>query len=486
MLHVWRDIPRIMTMHKSPRFTRILATLGPASSSKDMILALAKAGANVFRLNFSHGNHADHTARFEAIRAVEQELGRPIAVVADLQGPKLRLGTFAEGAITVSVGHKIRLDMDPNPGTAQRICMPHPEIFAGLKAGNTLLVDDGKVRLLLESCGPDFANCVVEAGTRLSDRKGVNVPDAIIPLDALTPKDRKDLDHALSLGVDYIALSFVQKPEDVAEARKLIDGRAGIISKIEKPSAVTYLSDIIALSDAVMVARGDLGVELPPEDVPAIQKQIVRQSRAAGKPVIVATQMLESMISSPTPTRAEASDVAGAVYDGADSVMLSAETASGSYPLEAVTIMDRICRKAEQDPLYRTMLAAQTLPHDNTAADAITSAAKAVAESVQAACITTFTSSGSTALKAARERPNVPILCLSPSDATLRRVTLAYGIYPVNFPIVHSFEETVTGATSIAKTHKLAASGQSIVITAGVPFGATGTTNALRVARVED
>ncbi len=478
-------MPNIMTT-TSPRFTRILCTLGPASSSLEQIRALADAGASAFRLNFSHGSHDDHTLRYNNIRQVEQELGRPFTVLADLQGPKLRVGTFENDAIDLTQGQAFRLDLDTTPGNTTRVGMPHPEIFAALKVGATLLLDDGKVRLRVDACGKDFADCTVMAGTRLSNRKGVNVPDCILPLDALTAKDKADLVHALALKVDYIGLSFVQRPEDVIAARALIGDKAGIISKIEKPSAVEFLEEIIAQSDAVMVARGDLGVEMPPEDVPAIQKRITRLCRAAGKPVIVATQMLESMITAPTPTRAEASDVATAVYDGADTVMLSAETASGSYPIEAVTIMDRICRRVEGDAQYRSMLSVQGSVHHDTASDAITAAAKQVAETVGARAIVTFTASGATSLRAARERPSVPILCLSPSLSTLRRITLAYGVVAETFPDVHSFEETVTAATGIARKKGLAQKGDKLVITAGVPFGRSGTTNALRIVEVED
>lgn len=467
------------------RATRIVATLGPASSTPEMIRKLAEAGADIFRLNFSHGTHPDHGARFAAIRQVEKEIGRPLAVVADLQGPKLRIGTFAGGPIELKAGQKFRLDLSNVPGDATRVYMPHPEIFLALQPGRTLLLDDGKVRLKVENCGPDYADTVVVAGTKLSDRKGVNVPDTVIPLAALTEKDLKDLAYALEIGVDYIALSFVQRPEDVAEAKKLVGNKAWLISKIEKPSAVEHLERIIELSDALMVARGDLGVEMLPEEVPAIQKQMVRLCRVAGKPVIVATQMLESMISSPTPTRAEASDVANAVYDGTDAVMLSAETASGDYPLEAVTIMDRIARKAESDPLYRSIIDAQKLPHEKTASDAITAAAKEVAATIGAAAIVTYTSSGSTALKASRERPDVPILCLTSNANTMRRCSLAYGIRAAQLPELKSFAETVEHAVRMAAELGIATKGQRIVITAGVPFGTSGSTNILRIAWVE-
>ncbi|WP_109122788.1 pyruvate kinase [Azospirillum sp. TSO22-1] len=467
------------------RQTKIVATLGPSSSTPAMIRQLVETGVDVFRLNFSHGSHADHGERVKAIRAVERDTGRPIAIMADLQGPKLRLGTFAGGPVDLTPGQSFRLDLSREPGDAARVGMPHPEIFAALEPEAELLLDDGKVRLRVTACGADFAETVVIAGTRLSDRKGVNVPGVVLPLSPLTAKDRTDLAFALDQGVDWVALSFVQRPEDVAEARKLIAGRAALLSKLEKPQAIQHLERIVELSDGVMVARGDLGVEMPPEDVPSIQKRIVREARMAGKPVIVATQMLESMISAPAPTRAEASDVATAVFDGADAVMLSAETASGAYPIEAVSIMDRIARRVEQDTLYRAMMDAQHADPEQTAADAITAAARQVAHTIKAAAIVTYTTSGSTTLRAARERPEVPILCLTESSAAARRLMLAYGVHAVLTEDVQSFADMVHKAARIAYAHGLADDGQRLVITAGVPFGMPGSTNVLRIAWVE-
>ncbi|MBP2310974.1 pyruvate kinase [Azospirillum soli] len=467
------------------RLTKIVATLGPASSSPEMIRALFDAGVDVFRLNFSHGTHEDHAQRLATIRALEAELDHPIAVMADLQGPKLRVGTFAKGPIELKVGQRFRLDLSTTPGDSSRVGMPHPEIFAALKPETDLLLDDGKVRLRVVDCSPDHADTVVVSGTRLSDRKGVNVPGVVLPLSPLTRKDREDLVFALDQGVDWVALSFVQRPEDVAEARKLIAGRAALLSKLEKPQAVSHLDEIIELSDGVMVARGDLGVELPAEDVPTIQKRIVRESRRAGKPVIVATQMLESMVGAPAPTRAEASDVATAVYDGADAVMLSAETAAGSYPVEAVSIMDRIARRVEHDPLYRTIMDAQHPDPQQTSADAITAAARQVAHTIQAAAIVTYTTSGSTTLRAARERPEVPILCLTSNIETARRLQLAYGVHSVHSADVNDFNEMVQKAARAAHEDGIAVEGQRLVITAGVPFGTPGNTNILRIAWVE-
>ncbi|MDQ2102463.1 pyruvate kinase [Azospirillum isscasi] len=467
------------------RLTKIVATLGPATSTPEQIRALFEAGVDVFRLNFSHGTHEDHGRRLATLRALEAELDHPIAVMADLQGPKLRLGTFAGGPVTVEAGHRIRLDLSTEPGDSARVGLPHPEIFAALEPGAELLVDDGKVRLRVEACSPDHADCVVLSGSRLSDRKGVNVPGVVLPLSPLTHKDLEDLAFALDQGVDWVALSFVQRPEDVADARKLIAGRAALLSKMEKPQAIQHLERIVELSDGVMVARGDLGVEMPAEDVPSIQKRIIRESRKAGKPVIVATQMLESMIGAPAPTRAEASDVATAVYDGADAVMLSAETASGSYPIEAVSMMDRIARRVEHDPLYRTIIDAQHPDPQQTSADAITAAARQVAHTIQAAAIVTYTTSGSTTLRAARERPEVPIMCLTSSLETARRLQLAYGVHSVHSADINDFNEMVQKAARCAHEDGLAVEGQRLVITAGVPFGTPGNTNILRIAWVD-
>ncbi len=468
------------------RQTKIVATLGPASSTKDMIRAMFDAGADVFRLNFSHGTHDDHRARMKLIREVEADVGRPIAVLADLQGPKLRVGTFAKGPIDLQKGQSFRLDLDKTPGDDRRVNLPHPEIFAAMKPDSDLLLDDGKVRLRVVTCGADFAETVVIVGSKLSDRKGVNVPDVVLPLSPLTEKDRADLEVALAMNVDWIALSFVQRPEDVAEARKLVGDRAAILAKLEKPAAVRNLLPILELADGVMVARGDLGVEMPPEDVPRTQKLILREARRIGKPVIVATQMLESMITAPTPTRAEASDVATAVYDGSDAIMLSAESASGQYPVEAVAMMDRIARHTQADTTYHAGLAAHHPDLQRTAADAITAAAHQVAETIGAAAIVTYTTSGSTTLRAVRERPRVPILCLTSRLETARRLVLSFGVHAVHSVEVTSFSEMVQRAVQIARQDGVAEIGQRVVITAGVPFGTPGNTNVLRIAWIED
>jgi pyruvate kinase len=466
------------------RQTKILATLGPASSTEAMIEKLHLAGVDNFRLNFSHGTHDDHAARLAMIRAVEARHGRPIGVVADLQGPKLRVGKFKDGAIALKQGMVIRLDLDKAEGDEKRVNLPHPEIIATLEPGAMILCDDGKVRMKIVGKGQDFLDAEIIAGVKLSNNKGVNVPGVVLPIPALTDKDRKDLTAALEMGVDWVAQSFVQRPEDVAEAKKLIAGRAALMAKIEKPSALEQFDAILDLVDGIMLARGDLGVEIPAEDVPAVQKKIVRKVRYAGKPMIVATQMLESMIENPTPTRAEASDVATAVYDGADCVMLSAETASGQYPLEAVSMMDRICQRVEADELYRHIMDADHPDATKDASDAITIAACEVAQTLKAACITNYTSSGSTALRTARQRPPMPILCLSHAMPTTRRLMLSYGVHAVFTEDKRTFDDAVETATKMAAEIGLAKSGQRIVMTAGVPFGTPGSTNIVRVAWV--
>src|SRR5690242_17450528 len=467
------------------RSAKIVATLGPSSSTLERIRELFEAGVDVFRLNFSHGTLEDHRSRFEAIRSIESATGRPIAILADLQGRKLRLGTFAEGRTELDAGDSFRVDLDQQPGDRRRAPLPHPEIFDALCPGTELLVDDGKVRLRVETCGADFADTLCLVGGTLSDRKGVNVPNAVLPLSAVTEKDRADLAFALAQGADWIAFSFVQRPDDVAEGRKLVAGRAGVMVKLEKPSAIQSLPEIIELADGLMVARGDLGVEMPPEDVPSVQKQIIHACRLAGKPVIVATQMLESMIGSPSPTRAEASDVATAVYEGADAVMLSAETAAGRYPVESVAIMDRIACRVQKDPLYHSMLEGTRIEHEHTAPDAISAAACQVAALVGAAAVVSYTTSGATALRAARERPEAPILVLTSSLGTARRLAVLWGAHCVHTRDVKSFGDMVQQAVRIAHREQIAEPGQRVVITAGVPFGTPGATNVLRIAWVD-
>ena len=465
--------------------TKIVATLGPATASAEKIAELFNAGVDVFRLNFSHGLQADHKANYDIIRELEHKIRRPIAVLMDLQGPKLRIGAFTDGAVALEEGATFRLDRDETEGDQTRVCLPHPEIYQAIEAGTNLLLDDGRIRLQVNKCDKDFAQCSVLIGGELSNRKGVNVPGVVLPLSPLTHKDQNDLRFGLDLGVDWIGLSFVQRPEDITEARKLIASRAAICAKLEKPAAIERLEEIIELSDAVMVARGDLGVEMPPEDVPVLQKHIIRTCRQTGKPVIVATQMLESMIEAPTPTRAEASDVATAVYDGADAVMLSAETAVGGYPVEAVSMMNRIIERVERAPNYRRMIDADELEPEATAADAISAAARQVARTLSAKAIVTFTTSGSTTLRAARERPEVPIIGLTPNVKTARRLSVVWGVHTVHSSDARDFQDMVTKASHFAVTDDFAQESDRIIITAGVPFGTPGATNVLRVTRVE-
>ena len=464
------------------RKAKILATLGPASSDAETIRALHEAGADVFRLNFSHGSHADHAERYRIIRELEQETGRPIGILQDLQGPKLRIGRFAEGEIYLKRGDAFRFDLSKEPGDQSRVCLPHPEIFAAVEVGAHILLDDGKLRVEVVRRDDKSADCKVITGGPLSDRKGINVPTVLMPISPLTQKDRDDLRFGLELGVDWVALSFVQRPEDLAEAKRLIAGRAALMAKIEKPSAIDNLSGIVELADAIMVARGDLGVELPPEDVPGRQKEIVQTCRLAGKPVVVATQMLDSMVNAPAPTRAEASDVATAIYDGSDAVMLSAESAAGHYPVESVAMMDRIISRTEADASYRPIITALKPEPEPTGADAISAAAAQVAQTISAAAIVTYTTSGSTALRAARERPVVPILMLTSELRTARRLAVLWGAHCVVSPDVSNFHEMVDKACAVAEAEEYAGHGDRLVITAGVPFGTPGSTNVLRIA----
>jgi pyruvate kinase len=466
------------------RKVKILATLGPASSDHKSIQSLFRAGADIFRINMSHASHEVMRMLVRTIRAVEAENDRPIGILVDLQGPKLRVGEFADGKVALTPGQAFTLDSDETPGDATRVHLPHPEILKALEPGHIILLDDGRLRLNVTAVGKGHAVTEVVSGTRLSGRKGVSLPDTTISSGALTDKDRRDLDAALGEEIDWIALSFIQRPEDVAEARKIARGKVGILSKIEKPQAVARIDEIIDLSDAIMVARGDLGVEMPIESVPGIQKQLIRAARNAGKPVVVATQMLESMISAPVPTRAEVSDVATAVFEGADAIMLSAESAAGDYPVAAVETMDRIAARVEQDKTYSQIIHAQRTAPESTGADAITAAARQIAETLNLAAIVCYTSSGSTGIRAARERPQVPIIALSPVRQTARRLALVWGLHCVVSKDARNVDDMVDRASQIAFDEGFAAPGERIIITAGVPFGTPGATNLLRIAFV--
>ena len=464
------------------RNIKIVATLGPSSSDYETIKALHLAGADVFRLNMSHGSHDEIAKRHQIIRQIEKELDSPIAILADLQGPKLRVGEFANGVEELIVGEKFRLDLSDEIGTKNRVRLPHPEIFQALHEGAHLLINDGKIKLIVEKCGPDFAVCSVLNGGEISDRKGVNVPDVILPLAALSEKDRADLDFICDLGIDWLALSFIQRADDIIEASNLVAGRAAIISKIEKPSAVESFEEILKVSDGIMVARGDLGVELPVQNVPPIQKRLVRKCRAAAKPVIVATQMLESMIESPMPTRAEVSDVATAIYEGSDAIMLSAESAAGRFPIQAVETMNNVAIEVESDPTYTEVMEASRRVKRNSVADGIVSAAREIAETTDIKAICCFTQTGTTALLTARERPRVPIIALSSEIGTARRLALTWGTNCVLSGNKTRFKEAVVSAVRAALAEGLADETEQVVITAGVPFNITGTTNILRVA----
>jgi pyruvate kinase len=466
------------------RRAKIVATLGPASSSPEMIARLFAAGADVFRINMSHTSPERMREIVSMIRQVERDQGRPIGILVDLQGPKLRLGTFESGSAMLKSGETFTLDCDPAPGNTSRVFLPHPEIFAGAEAGHTLLLDDGKVRLRVTQAEPKRMVTRVEVGGKLSDRKGVSLPDSTIPFSALAEKDRRDLEAALDAGTDWIALSFIQRPEDIAEAKKITRGRAAVMAKIEKPQAVNRLAEIMDHADALMVARGDLGVEMPLERVPGVQKQMTRLGRTTGKPVVVATQMLESMITSPVPTRAEVSDVATAIFEGADAVMLSAESAAGQYPVEAVAMMDRIAQEVERDPTYRTIISAQRTEPEATGADAIADAARQIADTLDLAAVICWTSSGSTALRVARERPRPPIVALSPNVATGRRLAVVWGVHCVVTEDAHDLDDMVDRACRIAFREGFAKAGQRAIVVAGVPLGTPGATNMLRIAYV--
>lgn len=466
------------------RKIKILATLGPKTASQEMIERLFLAGADCFRINFSHTPHDNASLLHGRIRDLESRHGRPIGILADLQGPKLRVGEFKEGAANLEDGATFRLDTDTAHGTTERVHLPHAFIFKSIRPGDAIILDDGKLRLITEEVTADVITTRVAVGGKLSDRKGVSLPDTELPIGAMTEKDRRDLEFAANLGVDWIALSFVQRPDDVAEARKLAAGRAAIMAKIEKPQAVDKLDEIIEVADGLMVARGDLGVETPLETVPGLQKRMTRAGRRAGKPVVVATQMLESMIGAPVPTRAEVSDVATAVFEGADAVMLSAESAVGEYPEEAVAMMDSIAKEVETDALYPNIIYAQRAEPEATAPDAISAAAQLAADTLNIAAIVSYTSSGSTGIRAARERPMQPLIALTPRPETGRKLALIWGLHCVLTADAEDETDMVNRACRIAFREGFARPGDRIVITAGVPFGTPGATNLLRIAFV--
>jgi pyruvate kinase len=464
------------------RRCKILATLGPASADKQTIAALHDAGADVFRINMSHADHQGMRERIAMIREIERESGRPIGILIDLQGPKLRIGAFARGPVTLAKGDEFTLDSDPAPGDATRVQLPHKEILGALRPGHVVLIDDGKVKLHIVEASPEKARAIVDVAGKISDRKGVSLPNTEIPVSAMTEKDRSDLEAGLNAGVDWVAVSFVQRPDDVAEVKKIARGRALVLAKIEKPQAISRLDEIIEISDALMVARGDLGVEMPLEKVPGLQKRITRMTRRAGKPVVVATQMLESMIQSPVPTRAEVSDVATAVFEGADAVMLSAESAAGQYPVEAVSTMNRIAEEVETDSVYRAVISGQrAAAPDPTGADAIAVAARDMAETLDLAAVCAWTSSGSTAFRIARERPQPPILALTPNRDTARRLALVWGVHAIVTKDASDIDDMARRASKFSNREGFSEEGDRVIIVAGVPFGTPGATNMIRI-----
>ena len=469
---------------KRDRNVRIVATLGPASSDRHTIRDLFLAGVDVFRLNMSHGTHDDVRNLHRLIRELSAEANRPIGILADLQGPKFRCGVFAEGSIELEGGDQFTFDLDPTPGGQQRACLPHEEVFSVLKPGSVLLVNDGIVRLRVTQCGSDFASCTVEVGGTVSDRKGVNIPDVVVPVTALSEKDREDLEFACALGIDWLALSFVQRAEDMEEARQLVRGRAALMAKIEKPAAVEQFNSILAASDGIMIARGDLGVETPLQNVPSLQKRMIRRCRAAAKPAIVATQMLESMVHNSTPTRAEVSDVATAIYEGVDAIMLSAESAAGNYPVESVRTMNDVAVAVENDPTYREVIEASRQGTRETVADAITSAAREIAETTDVTSICCFTHSGTTARLVARERPRVRTIVLTPFSHIAQRHCLLWGAHCVETEVVTDFDRAVEVAVKTARQEEFGEPEDQIIIMAGVPFNISGSTNIIRIAKV--
>ncbi|HYD16283.1 MAG TPA: pyruvate kinase [Hyphomicrobium sp.] len=468
------------------RRVKIVATLGPASSAPDTIERLFLAGADVFRINMSHSSPETAHALVRAIRDVAAKHRCSIGVLCDLQGPKFRLGEFVEGRALVQAGETFIFDQTGAPGTSQRVGLPHPPIFNAVKPGHMLLIDDGKLRMRVKEANGKTIVAEVITGGVLSSRKGISLPDTLLAVSALTDKDRQDLDLALKLGADWIALSFVQRAEDIIEAKAIIDGRAAVLAKIEKPSAIEEIDDIIAAGDGFMVARGDLGVEMPVERVPGLQKQITRKARAAGKPIVVATQMLESMTTSPMPTRAEVSDVATAVFDGADAIMLSGESAVGQYPVETIEMMNRISHQVENDPSYDAYVHAIENPPMPTGADAIAAAAHAISGTVKVAAILCYTATGSTALRVARERPNLPVIGLTPIARTAQRLALVWGIETVLTSDPEDLADMVRKATRIAYEGGFVKPGQGVVITCGVPLGSPGATNMIRLAFVDE
>ncbi|GAB5602850.1 pyruvate kinase [Thermus sp. FJN-A] len=467
--------------------TKIVATLGPASSSKEVIRGLVEAGADVFRLNFSHGTPEDHRNRVALVREVGEELGKTLSILQDLQGPKIRVGRFREGRVELKAGQPFVLTRAPVEGDETRVSLTYQGLPEDVAPGQVLLLDDGRIRLRVEGVEGDEIHTRVEVGGVLSDHKGINVPGADLSIPALSEKDIRDLALGAELGADWVAVSFVRTRDDLLLARHYLaryGSRARLMAKIEKPSAVERFEEILEEADGVMVARGDLGVEMPLEEVPIVQKRLILRCIAAGKPVITATQMLESMVQNPSPTRAEASDVANAIFDGTDAVMLSAETAAGAYPVEAVAMMAKIARAVEASPEFLQKLNVLRPAPTPTTQDAIAQAADDIVEAVGAKAIVVFTATGSSARRIARTRPQVPILALTPSPEVQRQLALVWGVLPRLAPDPQDTDDMVRIALREARASGLAQVGERVVIAAGVPFGVRGTTNLIRVERV--
>ena len=468
------------------RNVKIVATLGPSSSTEEMVSRLFEEGVDVFRLNLSHGLHDEIKQRHEIIRKVENKFRRPICILADLQGPKLRCGDFKDKQAELVAGQTFVFDKERALGNSKRVYLPEFEIFKSLKKDSKVLVNDGKIKLVVKEVSENFVSTEVLVGGIISDKKGINVPDQLLPLSALSKKDLSDLEFVCNLGIEWLGLSFVQRAKDIKEAKKIVRGRAAILSKIEKPSAVDAFDEILEETDAVMIARGDLGVELPIETLPPIQKRLVRQCRDSGKPVIVATQMMESMINSPVPTRAEVSDVAQAIYEGADAVMLSAESAVGNYPIEAVRTMNSIATEVEKEKTYRQLIESSRTPLKGGVSDAITVAAREVAETTNVKVICCFTETGTTASLTSRERPKVPIIALTPKITIARRLTLNWGLHCIVTEELERFKMAVVNAAKAARMYGFANNDDKIIVIAGVPFNVSGTTNILRVAPADE
>lgn len=469
---------------KRDRFAKIVATLGLTSSEPDVIEKLFLTGVDVFRLNFSHGTHENHAKNIQTLRALEQKHGRPIAILQDLQGPKFRVGRFEQDAIELAFGQTLVFDQDDTLGDNTRVYLPHPEVFSSAKVGDRLLLDDARVAFEVVN---NDGNCIEAKhiyGKKLSNNKGLNLPDTDLLVSAMTDKDHTDLQFGLSQGVDIVALSFVQRAGDMEMLRGLVGGKASILAKIEKPSAVRHIADILDASDAIMLARGDLGVEFPPEALPSIQKTVVEAARHAGKPIVVATQMLESMIDSPVPTRAEATDVDTAVALGADAVMLSGETAIGKYPVEAVSFMDRMIQSTEKDARYIKDMRVIEDVEVNSSNGAVSHAVKAISNAIDVTAIACYTASGSSAVRLCRERALTPIIALTPNQDVARRLQLYWGVDAVVMPDADRVQTIVANAANLVKRKAYGEDGDLVVVTAGVPFGQPGTTNTIRLATI--